>query len=42
MKKTENVTYSKKHAETLDIYLPDTAGFRTIVYFHGGGLEGGD
>ena len=42
MKKYENVSYSKKHAESLDVYLPDAEGFRTIVYFHGGGLEGGD
>jgi len=25
----------------LDIYLPDTDGFDTILWFHGGGLEGG-
>ena len=41
MKKLENIAYSKRHGEALDVYLPDTQGFRTIVYFHGGGLEGG-
>ena len=42
MKKLENLSYSDLHQELLDVYLPDTAGFRTIVYFHGGGLEKGD
>ena len=42
MKKLEEIIYSKKHGEALDVYLPDTPGFRTVVYFHGGGLEGGD
>ena len=26
----------------LDMYLPDTKGFATILFFHGGGLEAGD
>jgi dipeptidyl aminopeptidase/acylaminoacyl peptidase len=42
MKKIENLLYSDRHSEALDVYLPDAAGFRTIVYFHGGGLEKGD
>lgn len=42
MKMLENIPYSKKHAQTLDVYLPDATGFRTVVCFHGGGLEGGD
>ena len=42
MNKLENIRYSDKHAETLDVYLPDRTDFRTIVYFHGGGLEAGD
>ena len=42
MNKIENIRYSDKHTETLDVYLPDKSDFRTIVYFHGGGLEGGD
>lgn len=41
MQKLENIAYSNKHTETLDVYLPDAQGFKTIVYFHGGGLEGG-
>ena len=42
MNKIENIRYSDKHTETLDVYLPDKSDFRTIVYVHGGGLEGGD
>ena len=42
MKKTENIRYSTHHDQMLDVYLPDEPGFRTIVYFHGGGLEKGD
>ena len=42
MKKLENIRYSDKHTETLDVYLPDCADFRVIVLFHGGGLEKGD
>ena len=42
MRKLENICYSAHHSEALDVYLPDTEGFRTIVYFHGGGLEKGD
>ena len=38
MKKLENVIYSQKHEEKLDIYLPEGKGFKTVVYFHGGGL----
>ena len=38
MKKIENVLYSNKHEEKLDVYLPETEGFTTVVYFHGGGL----
>ena len=39
MKKIENIGYSAKHNEKLDLYLPDGKGFKTVVYFHGGGLE---
>lgn len=42
MRKQEQIAYSKRHTQALDVYLPDTDGFRTIVYFHGGGLESGD
>ncbi len=39
MKKIEDVSYTIKHNERLDVYLPDGKGFKTVVYFHGGGLE---
>lgn len=42
MKKLENIRYSDKHTEAMDVYLPDSADFRIIVDFHGGGLEKGD
>lgn len=42
MKTLLNLTYCKKYKLTLDVYLPDTINFKTIVYFHGGGLEVGD
>ena len=42
MRKLENILYSDKHSEMLDVYLPDNAGFKIIVHFHGGGLEKGD
>lgn len=42
MRKFENISYSDKHSEMLDVYLPDFTGFCTIVHFHGGGLEKGD
>ena len=42
MRKLENILYSDKHSEMLDVYLPDNAGFKIIVQFHGGGMEKGD
>lgn len=34
--------YRKERCK-LDVYYPQTKkGFKTIVWFHGGGLEGGD
>ena len=30
------------NGQTLDVYLPDGEYTETVVYFHGGGLEGGD
>lgn len=43
MKKIENVLYGDgKAAQVLDIYLPDRPVTAVFVYFHGGGLEGGD
>lgn len=29
-------------SNTLDIYLPEAEEFKVFIYFHGGGLEGGD
>jgi acetyl esterase/lipase len=39
MKKYENLQYGTSF---LDLYLPDSPSFDLFVYFHGGGLEGGD
>ena len=36
--KIKEIKYSVKHNEKLDVYLPDCKGFKTVVYFHGGGL----
>lgn len=48
-KTIENITYSSNADEysgercKLDLYYPEnTAGFPTVVWFHGGGLTGGD
>lgn len=43
MKKIENIYYteSKSERQSLDIYLPDCEAFPVLVYFHGGGIEGG-
>lgn len=40
MRKLFNIEYSNNLY--LDAYLPDNTGFKTIVYFHGGGLCSGD
>ena len=40
MKTILDVQYNEFAA--LDMYLPETQGFQTLVYFHGGGLENGD
>ncbi len=38
----KDIIYSEKHEDCrLDLYLPPSNGFDTIVYFHGGGLTGG-
>lgn len=42
MRKIGNVLYSERHKEKLDAYLPEKKGFKTVVYFHGGGIEAGD
>ncbi|MBO4940078.1 MAG: alpha/beta hydrolase [Clostridia bacterium] len=34
-----DLQYSQKHQEKLDVYLPDSDDFTTVVYFHGGGLK---
>lgn len=36
------ILYSKQTNCALDMYLPSSSGFDTVVYFHGGGLEGCD
>ena len=42
MKKIENISYDLFEECKLDLYLPDSDRFNVLVYFHGGGLEGGD
>ena len=42
MKTFFNVCYNKKTEQHLDIYLPESAEFSVLLYFHGGGLENGD
>ena len=40
--KTEGLDYEKERCK-LDLYLPaDRKGFPVVVWFHGGGLKGGD
>lgn len=41
MKSCKNLIYNSKACK-LDVYLPDFSGFKTILYFHGGGIEEGD
>ena len=39
MRRLQNIAYNE-HAECkLDVYLPEEKNFKTVVYFHGGGLE---
>lgn len=44
MKVYSDIVYKAVGDENLalDLYLPDQSPFKTFVYFHGGGLEGGD
>ena len=42
MKKIENLAYGSHPSQVLDLFLPDKESFPLFVYFHGGGLEGGD
>lgn len=39
MKVIREISYSEKNNEKLDVYLPDKNNFRTVICFHGGGLE---
>ena len=41
MKKFLDVQYSNYEETLVDIYLPETDNFKTIVNFHGGGLDHG-
>lgn len=40
----ENISYTnlKHQSQVLDIYLPENETFAVLIYFHGGGIEGGD
>lgn len=44
MKLIKDIFYTKDNdpMRSLDIYLPDKESFPVFVYFHGGGIEGGD
>lgn len=39
MKSFLDVAYKQTEECKLDVYLPDKENFKTVVYFHGGGLE---
>lgn len=38
----KDLCYGNLKEQKLDIYLPNKENFTTIIYFHGGGIEGGD
>ena len=42
MKEILDVQYSQYESTLVDIYLPETEHFQTILFFHGGGLAKGD
>jgi len=44
MKVIEDIYYSEAQSryQALDLYLPDCEKFPVLVYFHGGGITGGD
>lgn len=37
-----DIRYHEDEAQSLNLYLPETDSFPVLVYFHGGGLTGGD
>ena len=41
MKQILDIQYSNYEETLVDIYLPETTGYKTIINFHGGGLEAG-
>jgi len=41
MKEIKDIIYDN-YNNKLDMYLPDNINFKTIIYFHGGGLKEGD
>jgi hypothetical protein len=41
MKEILNLQYDNYEKTLVDIYLPETENFHTVVFFHGGGLEHG-
>ena len=42
MKKIIDICYNENTQQYLDVYLPECDAFPVLLYFHGGGLEGGD
>ena len=42
MKRLLDIAYDCGEKNKLDAYLPEGKELPIIVYFHGGGLEGGD
>lgn len=42
MRVYRNIKYGEYEKNILDIYLPEIQNFKTVVYFHGGGLESGN
>lgn len=42
MKKLTDLSYGEHPLQKLDLYLPEVECFPLLIYFHGGGLTGGD
>ena len=42
MKTIKDICYCEIHKQYLDVYLPEQESFPVFLYFHGGGIEGGD